>query len=358
MCCKEHLLYIIAVSIYYFCSFFFNIFNFTEAIVFDEHILNKEIENEIIFNIKKIRTTLYIIYGYIIARIFIFLFDYLTPFWNHLANNIHYWFIKDKSIFTAYGLVKEKACYFYYDKNSKQIINKQKYFNVPFLFTNNYSLTTNIFTFVTGIMNIIYFIIKIHYFLKRYYSFYKCSQNENENDLYCIIVMILLSIFIWHKIILLLDLLFLHLLGENNYFHQIRLFYINGFKSLSFNNDYYVPKNNRLQAFLTSLLPSFLVKDTVIISIPMIAFLFFVWFIDYCLRLLIGFDNNYAFYFVSKYIIEDPNANKKIKTTIAQLYLDQEKMSLKEKLKKIIDKYKKKISHDKKTFIKKQPLIK
>ena len=162
---------------------------------------------------------------FFIYFVLVFICSCLIPFWDYLFNSIHYLGVKKDAFAKEYGLVKEKACYFTYDRSTKRIINNQKYFMIPGLFINDYhSLTYNIFAFIFYLINIINVIVYSCYIL--------CKINE-YNEFYeklwrSFRILILIILFI--RLISLIELTFLHVLGENNPFHQLKVFYFNNIK--------------------------------------------------------------------------------------------------------------------------------
>ena len=191
-----------------------------------------------------------------------FLFNRLNNTKDYLINNIHYLFTK-YSFNKNYSLPKHQACYFYYDHSTKTIINNEKYFTIPFLFTNNHHLITNIFSLITNLLNLIIIIWSIvKYFIGRF-SLWK-------------LVRILFLTLILIELFSLINTFFIHIKGENNHLNQLRLMIISFFKSLPvINKFYYVPKNNYFKQKLSPLFFKYLISIFSIIGL-----LFINWFID------------------------------------------------------------------------------
>ena len=214
-----------------------------------------------------------------------FIFHSITPFEDYLVNSIHYLFTK-KIFEDNYSLPKNKACYFYYDHSTKAIINDEKYFTIPFLFVNNNYLITNIIDLITNLFSLT--IIS--------WSVIKCFDHT-ENNLYTwhLIRLVLLTLF-FTKLFSLLNIVFIHLKGENNILNQWKLMITSFFKSLPIiNKFYYVPKHNYFKQKLSPLLFQYLIP---IISI--IVLLLFSRFIDFIICK--GCKINNTFWFKSKLI--------------------------------------------------------
>ena len=133
-----------------------------------------------------------------------FFFDRLTPFWDHLINDIHSLFTK-YSFNNNYSLPKHQASYFYYDHSTKVIINHEKYFIITFLFTNNNHLATNIFDFVVNV------IIFLNYFFTIYISLKKNINLFVTN----IWVRFFLFFSILIKLLTIINIIFVHYSGNN-----------------------------------------------------------------------------------------------------------------------------------------------
>ena len=171
--------------------------------------------------------------------LFVLNYSHLTPFWDYLFNSVHYLFIEKDAFAEEYGLVKEKACYFTYDRSTKRIINKQKYFMIPGLFINDYhSLTYNIFAFIFYLINIFNIIVCGLGIL------FKKTEPLLYEELWKSFRILILIIF-FTRLISLIELTFLHVLGENNPFHQLKVFYFNSIKSLPLIKDFYYYFDNK-----------------------------------------------------------------------------------------------------------------
>ena len=192
-----------------------------------------------------------------------FWFDGLSFFYDYLANSIHYLFTK-YTFKNDYSLPKHQACYFYYDHCRKTIINNEKYFTIPFLFTNNNSLITNFFDIILNLANLTTAILSIMAFFKK---------NTTKCFLAHIPTRIFVFTFIFVKFFSLINIFCVHLLGENNFFNQFKLNLTRLFKSIAnlFTNNFYVQKHNYIYQS-SSFLGFFL-------AILSIAFLFFCGFI-------------------------------------------------------------------------------
>ena len=236
-----------------------------------------------------------------------FIFNYLTFFDDHLANTIHYYYllIKEKNVFKNNGLIKQKAQYFYYDHNTKAIINHEKYFTIPFLFTNNQHLVTNIFDFIVNLFNIIVFGWSIIKFL-----------DKSENSLYTWkIIRLLFFTFVFVKLFSLANIISIHLFSENNRLNQFKLTITSFFKSLPvINKLYYMPKKHHQQKKLLPssfdhLIPVFL------IVIPLLA----GFLIDTMFCLLCGI--KYTFWFDTEIIIVPKTLKRELKESLQLLKL-------------------------------------
>ena len=165
----------------------------------------------------------------------VFIYGHLTFFWEHLFNTIHYRFIVKDNFAEEYGLVKEKACYFTYDRSTKRIINNgNRYFMIPGLFINNNSFEDNIIDAIFYLINFITVIIFI---------FAHLFSNEKEKN--WLSFRILISFVVLARLISLIELTFLHVLGENNPFHQLKIYYLNKIKSLPLTKDFYYCFDNQ-----------------------------------------------------------------------------------------------------------------
>ena len=190
--------------------------------------------------------TFIVFFGYFLHFLLFFITNSLNNSENYLANSIHYLFTK-YSFNNNYSLPKQQACYFYYDHSTKTIINDEKYFTVPFLFTNNNHLITNLFDIIVNLFNlmIISLILRQRFFV---------INNNNLWNWKPIRLMILLFIFM--KLFLLINVIFIHVhaLGENNPLNQFKLKITNFFKSLPVINKFYYQskkKNNYLISILS-----------------------------------------------------------------------------------------------------------
>ena len=163
----------------------------------------------------------------------LFLFNSINNFEDLLANNIH-------SLFTKYAfnnndsLPKHQACYFYYDHSTKMIINNEKYFTIPLLLVNNNHFITDFMNLLNDsmVLNILIFS------LIKYFMFDRKVRN-------CRYVRTLIFTFTFIKFFSIINILLIHLLGENNALNQFKLAITYSFKSLPIiNKFYYQPKHN------------------------------------------------------------------------------------------------------------------
>ena len=111
---------------------------------------------------------------------------------------------------------------------------------IPGLFINDYhSLTYNIFAFIFYLINIINVIVYSCYILckiNEYKEFYEKLWRSFR---------ILILIILFTRLISLIELTFLHVLGENNPFHQLKIYYLNKIKSLPLTKDFYYCFDNQ-----------------------------------------------------------------------------------------------------------------
>ena len=206
----------------------------------------------------------------LICFLLMFIFNCLSNFDNYLANNIHYLFTK-YSFNNNYSLPKHQACYFYYDHSTKMIINNEKYFIIPFLFTNNNHLITNIFDFILNLLNLTIMIMSLNRCFHQY-------QSKWFNYYYWIPIRVIIWTLILIKIFFWINTILIYVLNENNFINQIKLTITNFFKSLPIINQfYYLPKNNRFKLKIFN----YLIPILLIITL-----LFFSWLIDYIICIL------------------------------------------------------------------------
>ena len=139
------------------------------------------------------------------------LFNCCNFFDDYLFNSCHYYFNKFFSFNKAnwyynnyYYLSKTQTAYYFCYEQNNSIIDQQKYFLIPFLFTNHHSL---IFNFLNFLMNILTFISTIWFYYHRFLVSYFPIR---------ILVFALLSF----KCYCFINRLSLHLIGKYNFFYQ------------------------------------------------------------------------------------------------------------------------------------------
>ena len=179
----------------------------------------------------------------LICFLLMFIFNNISNFDDHLANNIHYLFTK-YSFKNNYSLPKHQVCYFYYDHSTKMIVNNKKYFTVPFLFTNNNHLITNMIDLTTNLFTL----TVIGWSIIRKYRYQK--NNYYQKPLICNVLLaaVLTKVLSWFNMIL------IHLLSENNIINKIKLTITSFFKACPFiNMFYYVPGHGLLAKLLTNI---------------------------------------------------------------------------------------------------------